>query len=93
MERPKSWQMKNPPKREQEQIMKLPPTRSHEKHNAFFEILLNFFFQKSRVFGLGLPDLEPLVDVWLDPPVDGCCQRAYTTKAGKKKKENTLQRA
>jgi len=33
-----------------------------------------------------LPDLEPLVKVWLDPPVDGC-QRGYTTKAGKKNKK------
>jgi len=35
---------------------------------------------------VGLPDLEPLVKVWLDPPVDGC-QRAYTTRAGKKNKK------
>jgi len=39
-----------------------------------------------------LPDLEPLVKVWLDPPVDGC-QRAYTTKAGKKNQKKTLERA
>jgi hypothetical protein len=48
--------------REQEQTMKLlPPTQSHEKYNAFFEFLLKFFCQRRRVFGLGLPDLEPLV--------------------------------
>ncbi len=81
------------PLREQEQIMKLPPTptQSHEKHNAFFEFLLKCFCQKSRVFGTGFARPRAFSKVWLDPPVDGC-KRAYTTKAGKKKK-TTLERA
>jgi hypothetical protein len=41
---------------------------------------------KKQGFWTGIARSRAFSKVWLDPPVDGC-QRAYTTKAGKKKKE------